>query len=63
MSNYHVGIKNLKFLVNTFELYGFSKKQGVEWIKKNKEDISPEFMKYVRKDPYLFFYYETHKTP
>lgn len=62
MKNYLVGFKDLKFLVDTFELYGFDREKGVKWIRDNKKDITFEFIEMIRKDPYFFFYNETHKT-
>jgi hypothetical protein len=63
MSSYHVGIKDLKFLVDGFEDYGYTRKGAVEWLRENKEDITPEFMEMVYECPDAFFYYETHVKP
>ena len=60
MSSYHVGIQDLKFLVEGFCAYGYTRKGAVEWLKENKEDITPEFMAMVFDEPDEFFYYETH---
>lgn len=63
MSNYQVGFKDLKFLVDGFEGYGCTRKGAVEWCKQHKAEITPKFIKGVRDNPEGFFYYETHIRP
>ena len=50
----------MKFLVEGFCAYGYTRKRAVEWLKENKEDITSEFMTMVYDEPEGFFYYETH---
>ncbi|MFA7707926.1 MAG: hypothetical protein WCX73_03180 [Candidatus Pacearchaeota archaeon] len=58
--SYNVGFKDLKFLVDGFEDYFWSRQEGVNWCKENKTIITPEFMKNIYGAPDEFFYRITH---